>query len=256
MFTAYFAIFGNVDRSSEVIEAGAFKNLGDFSQDGWIGINHDMDELPIAMIETASQDAKGLLIRGRFHSTPAAQAARTVVVERMKAGKAVKCSIGYKVLNDVQDIISGKAVRRLTAINLYEASFVNLPCNPAAEVVAAKSMESAVESKVISLDDLKGYLDGLKAGRVISRANHTQMKCWHKSLSECCEGLKAMIDAHDPDGAEEDDKAGAHQPPKLRADDATAPSVSPNRAAGGGIVKSLDKLRASIVRARLQASTQ
>ena len=43
------------------------------------------------------QDSVGLKVSGAFHSTEEAQAVRTVVRERLAAGKAVKCSIGYSV---------------------------------------------------------------------------------------------------------------------------------------------------------------
>lgn len=200
-FVGYFAAFGNVDRAAEVIESGAFKNLPDFTQDGWIGVNHDMESLPVAMITNATQDDRGLCLSGRFHSHPAAQACRAVVRERMAAGKAVKCSIGYKVLDSVQDFLAGKTVRRLKAINIFEASFVNLPCNTAAEITSAKSLETAMPDKVLTVDSLKAWLAAeTKAGRVLSRSNHAQLKGWHKALSDTCVGIKSMIDQYDPDG--------------------------------------------------------
>lgn len=142
-FSAYFAVFGNVDRAKEVIDVGAFKNLPSFAVDGWIGVNHDMQSLPVALVDSVVQDTYGLKVNARWHSTPAAQACRAVVNERLAAGKGVKCSIGYKVLDSYKDVVAGVPVRRLAALDLFEASIVNLPCNSAAEVIEAKDGNTA-----------------------------------------------------------------------------------------------------------------
>lgn len=136
-FDLYASVFNNIDRQGEIIEPGAFKNLGDFARDGVILTEHNMRSLPVGLIDTAVQDAKGLRVKGRFHSTPEAQACRAVVRERMAAGKSVKCSIGYQVLDYVMDNIGGKTVCRIKAVNVFEASIVNLPANPLAGVVSA-----------------------------------------------------------------------------------------------------------------------
>lgn len=92
--TFHAAVFGSVDRDGDVIAPGAFVNLEEFVRDGFVSYNHDWSALPIAYPLEASQDASGLLVRARFHSTPEAQACRTVARERLAAGKAVKCSNG------------------------------------------------------------------------------------------------------------------------------------------------------------------
>src|SRR5208282_2804894 len=141
-FLIYMAAFGNVDRGGDIIDAKAFANLSEYNRSGWIGVNHDMERLPVAYPIEATQDSKGLLIRGKFHSTPDGQACRTVVKERKAAGKAVFGSIGYKVNPNGASYegANGGQVRRLKSVSLYEASFVNLPMNPDAEVISAKSL--------------------------------------------------------------------------------------------------------------------
>lgn len=251
-FTAYMACFGNVDRANEVIDPGAFKNLDSFSVDGWVGLNHDMQALPVAIVESAKQDSTGLLVTGRWHSTPDAQACRAVVNERLALGKSVKCSIGYKVLDSYKDIVAGRAVRRLSSLEIYECSLVNLPANPNAEVIAAKS-EAPVADKILTLDALKSWLDAeTKAGRVLSRANHERLKSWHGNLSTMCNQMKAMIDLHDPDrdpGDEPDDDGDEKEVRPER-------SVSPARTSGASYpAKGLEKLRERIVRSRLSTLT-
>jgi HK97 family phage prohead protease len=230
-FSAYVARFNNVDRTGEIIEPGAFKNLDDFLGNGWVGINHDMKGLPVAYVESAVQDDHGLLLSARWHSTQESQDCRTIVTERLKAHKDVKCSIGYKVLDSAKDRHQGKSVVRLKAIDLFEASIVNLPANPAASVIMAKSLDP----DRFTLDDLDGWLEArFKAGRVLSRANHSYLKGLHEDLSSACSKVKDLIDKHDPDttsGMDDDDGgAGMGMPP----------------------MKSADELRAALLRARLK----
>lgn len=133
----YFAAFNNVDRANERILPGAFKNLDEFLRDGFIAIGHDWSRLPIGIPTSAVQDGKGLLVGFNFHSTPEAQAARAVMKERLQAGKNVKGSIGYEVLEDAQ--VDG--VRELKSLALYEGSLVNVPCNPLADAVTVKGLK-------------------------------------------------------------------------------------------------------------------
>jgi HK97 family phage prohead protease len=230
-FSAYVARFGNLDRADEVIEPGAFRNLDDFLGSGWIGVNHDMKSLPVAYVDHAEQDSHGLLVTAKWHGTPDAQACRMIVNERLAAGKAVKCSIGYRVLDSVKDRHQGKSITRLKSLDLFEASIVNLPANPAAAVIMAKSLDP----DRFTLDDLDGWLEArFKAGRVLSRANHSYLKGLHEDLSSACSKVKDLIDKHDPDttsGMDDDDGgAGMGMPP----------------------MKSADELRAALLRARLK----
>lgn len=145
-FSAYFAYFGNVDRAQEILEPGSIANVSQFARDGWIGTNHKMDALPVAMPLSAVQDSRGFLVHGKFHSHPEAQACRTVVKERLAAGLTVKGSIGYKVTDSYRDTLGSEPIRRLKSIDLFEASFVNLPANPKADVMSVKAVE-ALETK-------------------------------------------------------------------------------------------------------------
>lgn len=204
-FSGYFARFGNVDRVGDVIEPGAFKNLDEFATDGWIGVSHDMHALPVAMIDSVRQDEKGLLVSGRFHSHPAAQACRSVVTERMQAGRAVKCSIGYKTDDSKKDRLDGKSITRLKALRVFEASFVNLAANPAASVIAAKSLDSD-GPKIITIDELKGFLEEIdtKAGKTISKTNYNKLKDMHAKLGDAHAMLGSFLNQHDPDGGVDD----------------------------------------------------
>lgn len=221
-FTMYAAAFGNVDRGGDVIEPGAFANLDEFLKDGWIALNHRAGDAAIGYPMSASQDDKGLLVTGRFHSTPEAQVVRTVAKERFDAGKTVKASIGYLVNDAAFEQRAGRTVRSLKSINIHEASFVNLPMNPAADVVAAKSLEIgpmdeqdtgliAALKRAIGLDT--------KKGKAISAANHATlsehadaMDASAKAMGDCHKDFKAKVksfqdflDGHKPGSSPDDD---------------------------------------------------
>ena len=180
----YAAVFGNVDRVNEVIEQGAFKNLPEFVASGWIAVNHEWDDLPIASVTTAEQDAYGLKLTCQWHSTPEAQKCRTVVKERMERGKAVKCSIGYRVLESIAETRDGKAVTILKSIELYEASIVNLPANPAAHVASVKGWVADLDAAYLAL----------KEGRVLSSRSRTRLASCRDRMKEACEELSMMLD--------------------------------------------------------------
>src|SRR6516165_1980322 len=141
-FDMYACVYGNIDRQGDLIEKGAVTNVDQFVQTGWIALNHHQQALPIGSIDSAVQDERGLRVTGTFHSTPKAQEVRTVVKERLGRGKTVSTSIGYQVPVDGEryEKVDGRTIRRINKLAIFEASVVNLPANPEAEVVSAKSL--------------------------------------------------------------------------------------------------------------------
>jgi HK97 family phage prohead protease len=133
----YCLVFSVIDRQGDLIEPGAVKNLDEFLTDGWVALNHNNCMLPVAIPVEATQDEHGMLVVARWHSTPEAQACKTVVEERQAAGKSVKTSVGYISTDERFERVDGQAVRRLRGLRVYECSIVNLPANPAAEVLAS-----------------------------------------------------------------------------------------------------------------------
>jgi HK97 family phage prohead protease len=213
--TLYAAVFGNVDGDGEVIAPGAFVNLDVFLADGWLAHNHDWTDLPIGTIESATQDQIGLLIVSKWHSTAAAQACRTVVLERKARGKAVKCSIGYRVLESTQEMRDGKNVRILKAIELYEASIVNVPANPLAAVTGVKARKKITAKGVI--DELKL---ARKEGRTLSKENLGRVRDWAKRCranAALADEMEELANAFDRAQPEDDQKARRMAALKRRA---------------------------------------
>ena len=192
----YASVFNNIDRQGEAIAPGAFANIDKFVKDGWLALNHDWDCLPIATIDSAMQDEKGLKLLCTWHSTEEAQACRTVVKERLARGKAVKCSIGYRVLEDAIETRNGESTRILKAIEIYEASIVNLPANPLAEVTAAKGWYEKACEQLAS-----------KEGRVISNTNRTRLMRMCERLREAATDLEALLTETEPAAPEDQPKS-------------------------------------------------
>lgn len=195
--TLYAAVFGNLDRQGDVLEPGAFANLDEFVRDGWLDLNHRMYGLPIGTIESAIQDAHGLLITAKFHTTAEAQECRKVVKERKERGKSVKCSFGYETLDATYEQRDGDTERHLWKVNIREGSIVNLPANPMAEVTGVKGIER--------LSDLKAELAAYKSGRVISTANRTRLSEHLASMRAVCQDIEKLLADTDPSKPSEDD---------------------------------------------------
>ena len=174
-------VIGVIDRGGDVIAPGAFADaLDGFLGKGFIGLSHDWDVLPIAMPDGAEERAGGLWVSGTFHSTRAAQTARSVVRERLERGLQVGLSIGFRAdLADCVGFRSGAELlvytRRLgltgldeagiadwrapcrlvlRVAELFEVSIVAVPMNPGSQVFEAKSpllLRAAFEANVMRM---------------------------------------------------------------------------------------------------------
>jgi len=155
-FSGYASVFGNEDAGGDIVEPGAFtKAIPAFLRDGFISWSHDW-ATPIALPTDAREDERGLLLSGRFHSTPTAQEARTIAAERAAAGKRTGLSVGYGVEDWTVD---KQGRRRLKVINpLYEVGFVMVPMNREANLAAVKAAKAAIAPHSTATD--AGAWDG------------------------------------------------------------------------------------------------
>lgn len=199
-FEMYALVFGNIDRQNDIIEQGAVTNCEELVSDGWIALNHVQEALPIATIDSAVQDDHGLKLTGQFHSTSAAQEARTIILERMNRGKAVKTSIGYLVPVDGEryEKINGQSVRIISKLSVYEASYVNLPANPEAAFTEAKALQGAIQEMEESMAALRKKGQYKVDGEDMEKVNSAAQKCLTtaKALGVHHKAMKEAIDAH------------------------------------------------------------
>lgn len=163
-FEGYAAVFGNIDRVGDRIEPGAFTNLDELTARGALLWQHDPREV-VGVIERAEQDAYGLRVVGRFHATPRAQEVRQVIAERAALGKPTPMSIGYRPLDwRYETSAETGEVRVLTAIEVFEVSFVVAGANPLAEGTAKRlpapapkpDLSSAFQREVLALILMEG----------------------------------------------------------------------------------------------------
>jgi HK97 family phage prohead protease len=220
----YAATFNNQDRVGDIILKGAFSDtLPDFVRDGVILARHGDDGTqPIASITAAKEDDHGLWLEADFHSTPAAQAERTIAQERMTRGKSVAFSIGYSINKDGAEYKDG--ARHLKSVRLWETSLVNIPANPLALVGAVK--DGGLADELPLTDHLTAVADAVedtvrrvraraemrqKEGRVLSTANLERIRRMHEAMSEMMPMLQDLMDAGMPKQPADDEAPKAAQ---------------------------------------------
>jgi HK97 family phage prohead protease len=129
------AVYGNEDLTGDVIEPGAFtKTLRD--KGGVVPVlwQHDSRN-PIG--KGSLEDSRdGLLIKAKLLLS--SQQGREAY-EFAKNGIVTGFSIGYDTV--VSEYDSGRSVRHLKELRLWEVSLVTFPANPEAQVTAVKTAE-------------------------------------------------------------------------------------------------------------------
>ena len=198
-FSGYASVFGNVDQGGDIVVRGAYaKAIPAFLRDGFISWSHDW-AMPIAMPTDAREDERGLFLAGRFHSTPAAQEARTIAAERAATGKRTGLSIGYEIEDYA---FNTKGNRLLKVINpLFEVGFVMVPMNRESNVGAVKNADDrdlspeardmdATVARILGDGDavvaeFRKRLDlRVKEGRTLSAANRQRLADIREALDK------------------------------------------------------------------------
>lgn len=95
------SVMGTMDQGGDVLFPGFFeKALPDFRKNGFVPVGHKWDELPVCMPTLAEERGSQLYTESLFHSTQAAQDARTVCRERLDAGLTMGLSVGFSLTED------------------------------------------------------------------------------------------------------------------------------------------------------------
>lgn len=212
----YVSTYGNWDRQHEMVQAGAFDEyLADFERDGFGAVGHDESGLPIFTINKAWSDANGLRVRADFHSTPQAQTARKIAQERAERGKSVSFSIGY-IVKDDEYTPEGRVLKK---VQPFEASLVNVPANPRAQVVSVKdglraglSLEEHSDAALATVEEYAARVKALtelraKEGRIISTANKDKLATIRDAMQNMMVLMEELIAAAEPKPAVPDPAA-------------------------------------------------
>lgn len=121
----YASIFNVPDKGGDVVLKGAFAGAGKPVPLLW---QHDSRE-PVGIVETMTEDARGLRITARIVDAGRGAAAAAL----LRAGALDGLSFGYRVKSARPDRTRG--VRELAQLELVEVSLVTFPMQPLARVL-------------------------------------------------------------------------------------------------------------------------
>ena len=131
----YGAIFGNIDKGYDLVEAGAFAD----SLKGGVKVKmlwqHDPYN-PIGVWDEVKEDDKGLWVKGRILADVEKGREATALV---KAGAIDGLSIGYRTLEFREAKVDDRWVRVIEKADIWEVSLVTFPMNPEATIDAVKA---------------------------------------------------------------------------------------------------------------------
>lgn len=222
--SGYAAITSTIDRDGEVIRPGAFKHLEKLLKHGFGTVGHSWGALSIGTVEEAREDEKGLFFRMKFHSTQAAQDARTVIKERVEREKAVGLSIGYMVVKSSREQVEGKTVRFLDELDVEEIAYAQAPAHldtdvtavKSAEPLAGKELHDELDSALAAVESTTkrcvGYAATKKADeRSMSEERITQMKALRDAMQASAKALDEVIPADMADDDAVQAEMAAHE---------------------------------------------
>ncbi len=246
-FTAVVSVFNTVDSVGDVVLPGAFKDsLNQWSTKGsplpvvW---SHDWSDpfSHIGYVTEAKETDTGLQVKGQLDlENPKAKQ----VYNLLKGGRVRNWSFAYDIEQARPGERNGKSVQELHQLSVHEigptlvgahkdtdtvdvkaAPNVTVNVNPPATVADTDTDVPAAEpdSHDAVVKALTGAVDGLKAGRVLSKANAEKIRQIHSLTSELLAAVEAPSDQPD------DSKAMPAQPSQPEPPAVVAPGPDPVR---------------------------
>lgn len=203
-FTGYASLKGEVDSFGDVIQPGAYQNLAEFVERGFIAEGHDWYGSPIGYVKSAVEDDRGLLIEAAFHNTERAQMVRQVMTERMAAGRSVGLSIGFFATDTENGKHNGQHVRLVKGLEVVETSVVTVPSMRNALVADVRSgagspLEDHVQNVLDAFAALSRRFSDLAEmrGRPWSAANVERLQALSVRADDCGAAIRALLAGHD-----------------------------------------------------------
>jgi HK97 family phage prohead protease len=213
-FVAYASVFNNIDSYGDVVMPGAFKNdLLRWEKSGnaiplLFGHNMADPDLNIGHVVSAEEDEIGLKVTAQLDlENPKAKQ-----VYRMLKGRRIdQMSFAYDVTDGAKGQKDGIDVYEIRDLKLYEVSVVTVGANQETEILAVKQAATLADR----------LTQGIKAGRVISAKNESELRSAHEALGRVLSVL---------DGTPDEQKASEPDPSRQSHDDTpvkSAPTVAP-----------------------------
>lgn len=143
IFEAYVSVFGNVDSVGDVMIKGAFERTLMTRGLPPIVWSHQWEMPPIGKSLAATEDVRGLLVKGQLFIDDN-DTAREVYVA-MREGALREFSFAFEVMrSNMKTLDDGSTVREITDVELYEVGPTLVGANPETSLVGIKN---AVEVK-------------------------------------------------------------------------------------------------------------
>lgn len=224
------------DSYGDVVAKGAFiRTIKEWEDSGNVlpGLyGHRMDDPDffVAGALEMSEDEHGWRIKGEFdlESPKGAQVYRLVKGRRLN-----QLSFAYDVREEARvELEDGQEANELRDLKVYEFSFVPVGANQDTSVVA-----------------VKGIVDGLKAGRVISAKNET-------ALREARDAIDSVLSALDADDGKAAPAADQHDQEKASGASSAEPDAIDEEPAGAKSTVSGDAEKSTPPVERLAAEIQ
>lgn len=252
-FTAVVSVFNTVDSVGDVVLPGAFKDsLSKWATKGsplpvvW---SHDWSDpfSHIGYVTEAKETDTGLQVKGQLDlENPKAKQ----VYNLLKGGRVRNWSFAYDIDQARPGERNGKSVQELHQLSVHEigptlvgahkdTDTVDVKATPTVTVnvnpppVAEEQGDIADAARQMLADDgdshaavvkaLSGAVDGVKAGRVLSKANADKIRQIHGLTTELLAAIEAPSDQPD------DSKAMPAQPSQPEPPAVVAPGPDPAR---------------------------
>lgn len=210
-FTAYASVFGNIDSYGDMVVKGAFTDtLAEWAESDLVlpvlyGHNLADPDYNIGGAD-GEQDDHGLLIHGQLDL----EAPKAMQVYRLLKGRRInQMSFAYDVLESTPGEQDGVKYTELRKLKLYEVSIVPIGANQETEVLAVKSLSSALLSK---------------AGRVLSAKNEEQIRSIRDQLKDAAGSLDEVLSS-----VHRDDEEKASSTGPVKASTPEVPAEEPSR---------------------------
>lgn len=183
VIAGYGAVFSNVDQIGDVILPNAFDQTLASGRKVKMYFQHD-DREPVGVWTSIKADQRGLRVEGKVADTT-----RGKDVKELLSLKAVEgLSVGYRVIDSEYD---EKGNRLLKAIDLFEVSIVDNPCNTAALIDSIKSMTK--RDLEAHLRDVGGFSQS--EAKALLAGGYAALTKNQRDVDEMEEKAKADLDA-------------------------------------------------------------
>jgi HK97 family phage prohead protease len=144
-FEALVSVFGNIDKASEVIEPGAFKDCLVNRKSFPVVWSHQWTLPPVGLAEVRETD-RGLVAKGQlFVSGDDAVDISKHVWTAMRAGALNEWSVGLNVKSERFEERDGRQVTVLEALDLIELGPCLKGVNQETETISVKALQEVAE---------------------------------------------------------------------------------------------------------------